>query len=159
MELEFHEFLVWNSSSLKIFKWNSSSTNLSSKNLSSLNGTRVPKFLVYFFKVSFCYNLIVQKSRFTLKLDFLKIEFQNRDISLNSFRQWVFFWKFCEKWVKTHFGLTYDIYAFSGFVAYKKIIKFHIFKKFRGKCCWKNLKFCITICIMFIIYWIIIQFG
>ena len=159
MELEFHEFLVWNSSSLKIFKWNSSSTNLSSKNLSSLNGTRVPKFLFYFFKVSFCYNLIVQKSRFTLKLDFLKIEFQNRDISLNSFRQWVFFWKFCEKWVKPHFGLTYDIYAFSGFVAYKKITKFHIFKKFRGKCCWKNLKFCITICIMFIIYWIIIQFG
>ena len=139
VELEFHELEF---QELEFFEWNSSS-----------------KIFFFFFKVSFCYNLIVQKSRFTLKLDFLKIEFQNRDISLNSFRQWVFFWKFCEKWVKPHFGLTYDIYAFSGFVAYKKIIKFHIFKKFRGKCCWKNLKFCITICIMFIIYWIIIQFG
>ena len=65
----------WNLSSLKIFKWNSSST-------------------FFFFKVSFCYNSIVQKSSFTLKLDFLKIEFQNRDISLNSFKHGHFIRKF-----------------------------------------------------------------
>ena len=52
------------------------------------------EFHIFFFKVSFCYNSIVQKSSFTLKLDFLKIEFQNRDISLNSFKHGHFIRKF-----------------------------------------------------------------
>ena len=39
-----------------------------------------------------------------LKLDFLKNEFQNRGIFLNSFRLWAFYWKVCEKGVKAHFG-------------------------------------------------------
>ena len=40
----------------------------------------------------------------TLKLDFDKIEFQNRGISLNSFRQKAFCWNFLAKEVFFHFG-------------------------------------------------------
>ena len=40
-----------------------------------------------------------------LKLDFLKIKFQNKGISLNSFKHGAFCWKVCEKGVKPHFGL------------------------------------------------------
>ena len=80
------EFLLYNLSSLKIFKWNSSST------------------IIIFFLISFCYNLIVKKMSFTLKLDFLKIKFQNRNTSLNNFKQRTFYWKVCKKWVKPHFG-------------------------------------------------------
>ena len=41
-------------------------------------------FFFFFLNFSDCYNSIVQKSSFKLKLDFLKIEFQNRGISLIS---------------------------------------------------------------------------
>ena len=40
------------------------------------------------------YNSIVQKSSFNSKLDFLKIEFQNKDISLNNFKYKAFCWIF-----------------------------------------------------------------
>jgi len=55
-------------------------------------------------KIPFRYNSIVQKSSFTLKLDFLKIKFQNKGIFLNSLRYKAFCWKVCEKGVKSHFG-------------------------------------------------------
>ena len=66
--------------------------------------------LLLFFKVSFHYNSIVQKSSITLKLVFPKIKFQNKGISLNSFRYGAFCWKVCEKEVKPQFGhKTYDL--------------------------------------------------
>ena len=42
-------------------------------------------FFFFFLNFSDCYNSIVQKSSFKLKLDFQKIEFQNNGISLISF--------------------------------------------------------------------------
>ena len=45
----------------------------------------------------FSRNLIFAKSSFSLKFDFLKIKFQNRDISLNSFRRGHFARKFRQK--------------------------------------------------------------
>ena len=65
-KLEFHE--------LQYFTWSSSSK------------------ILFFFYFSVRYNSIVQKSSFKLKLDFQKIEFQNRDIFLNSFRYWAFYY-------------------------------------------------------------------
>ena len=41
---------------------------------------------------------------FFKKLDFRQIQFQNRDISLNNFRQRAFCWKVLAKWVFYHFG-------------------------------------------------------
>ena len=35
-----------------------------------------------------------------LELNFLKIKFQNRNISLNNLRNWTFCWKVCEKGIK-----------------------------------------------------------
>ena len=52
----------------------------------------------------FSRNSIFAKSSFSLKLDFLKIKFQNRGIFLNSFRQKVFYWKVSTKGVFCHFG-------------------------------------------------------
>ena len=43
-----------------------------------------------------------------LKFDFSKIEFQNKGISLNSFRHGEFCLKVCEKWVKPHFGRVFE---------------------------------------------------
>ena len=51
-------------------------------------------------------NSIFGKSSFSLKLDFLKIEFQNKGISLNSFKHEAFCWKFSAKGVFCHFGLN-----------------------------------------------------
>ena len=78
---------MWNPSSLKIFKWNLSSQK---KKKSKFNFpiTRLSK------------NWVLH-----LKLNFLKIEFQNRDISINSFKHEIFCWKVCVKGVKPHFGL------------------------------------------------------
>ena len=47
-----------------------------------------------------------------MKLDFIKIEFQNRGISLNSFRHETFYWKAYEKWVIANFGLKFYIYIY-----------------------------------------------
>ena len=58
----------------------------------------------FFFKFSFRSNSIVQKSSFTLKLNFLKIKFQNKGISLNSFRKEAFCWRVCEQGEKPHFS-------------------------------------------------------
>ena len=41
---------------------------------------------------------------FSLKLDFLKIEFQNKDILLDSFRIWAFCNIFWVKWANARFG-------------------------------------------------------
>ena len=59
---------------------NSSSTWIFSRNSSST-------IFFFFFLILVRYNSIVQKSSFILKLDFLKIEFQNMGISLNCFKQ------------------------------------------------------------------------
>ena len=76
-------------------EWNSSSWSSSSK--TPLQGLKVSLqdslkhhhraleiFFLFFFYFSVCYNSIVQKLSFKLKLDFQKIEFQNRGISLIS---------------------------------------------------------------------------
>ena len=52
----------------------------------------------------FSRNSIFPKSSFSLKLDFLKIEFKNKGISLNSFRQGAFYYKVSTKGVFCHFG-------------------------------------------------------
>ena len=52
----------------------------------------------------FSSNSIFAKSIFSLKLDFLKIKFQNRSISLNSFKYGAFCWKVWLKGVKPNFG-------------------------------------------------------
>ena len=44
---------------------------------------------------------------FFKKLDFRQIEFQNRGISLNSFKHEVFYWKVSAKGVFCHFGLKW----------------------------------------------------
>ena len=71
-----HEYFTWNSSS---------------------------RFFFFFFKFLVHYNLIVQKSNSKLKLDFQKIEFQNKSISLNSFKYEVFCWKVFAKGTNAHF--------------------------------------------------------
>ena len=50
-----------------------------------------------------CYNSIVQKSSFKLKLNFEKIEFQNRGISLISLGNGAKRWFFCTKRALAHF--------------------------------------------------------
>ena len=47
-------------------------------------------FLFLFFKSLIAPYWIFYKSSFTLKLDFEKIEFQNKDINLNSFKIWTY---------------------------------------------------------------------
>ena len=74
---------------LDFLEWNSSSMNSSS---------------TIFFLVSVHYILIVQKLSFKLKLDFYKIEFQNKGIYLNSFRHRTFYWKVLVKGANAHFG-------------------------------------------------------
>ena len=84
---------MWNSSSIQGTQV--SSVELEFIELEFLENIQVElEFHIFFLKVSFRYNSIVQKSSFTLKLDFLKIEFQNRDISLNSFKHGHFIQKF-----------------------------------------------------------------
>ena len=90
-------------------------------NLSSIQGTRVPleyfqgtelKFLewnlsstnFFFFKFYFAITQLSKNRVLHLKLEFQKIEFQNRGISLNSFKREAFYWKVCQKWVFCHFG-------------------------------------------------------
>ena len=63
------------------------------------------KFHKFFFsKSTFAITRFFQNRVLHLKLDFLKIEFQNRGIFLNSFRHVTFCWKVCKKGVKVHFG-------------------------------------------------------
>ena len=71
---------AWNSSSMQVF------------------------LLFYYFLSLIAYNSIFAKSIFSLKLDFLKIKFQNRSISLNSFKYGAFCWKVWLKGVKPNFG-------------------------------------------------------
>ena len=80
VELELHE--------LEFFEWNSSSR------------------IFFFTKFNFAITRLFKNRVLHLKIDFLKIEFQNRDISLNNFRHAALCWKVCKKWVKSHFGLT-----------------------------------------------------
>ena len=80
-----------------------------------LNGTRAPwtwvlckffifYFIIIFFKVSLiALYLIFYKLSFTLKLDFEKIEFQNKGISLISLGNWAKWWIFCAKEAKANF--------------------------------------------------------
>ena len=49
---------------------------------------------------------------FFKKLDFLKIEFQNRNMSLNSFRQGAFYWKVSAKEVFCHFDPSTIMFFF-----------------------------------------------
>ena len=119
VELEFHSknSSSWNSSSTWIFSRNSSSMNSSStwifsRNSSSMNSsslleTQVPwmelefkfhKFFSFFLMFHFAITRL-SKNRV------LKIEFQNRGISLNSFKHGTFCWKVCKKGVFCHFGL------------------------------------------------------
>ena len=79
---------------LEFFEWNSSSWN-----------SRFNK-IFFFFKFSVCYNLIVEKSSFKLKLDFEKIELQNMDISLISLGNEAKRCIFCAKRAFAHFSLS-----------------------------------------------------
>ena len=82
-----------------------------------------------------------------LKLNFLKIEFQNMSIFLNSFRHETFCWKVCEKRVKAHFGLTYRWYVKLLFLIFWEIMTFKnwimknqiLTKVYRWKMCF-NIK-------------------
>ena len=90
MDLEFHE--------LEFFEWNSSSKKKKSKSKFAI--TQLSK------------NRVLH-----LKLDSLKIEFQNKGIFLNSFRHETFCWKVCEKGIKPYFGLTWLNNLWSKFLA------------------------------------------
>ena len=79
VELEFHE--------LEYFTWNSSVKKKKKKNS----------------KPTFSITQCSKNQVLHLKLDFQKIEFQNRGIFLISFRHRAFCWKFCEKGVRAHF--------------------------------------------------------
>ena len=54
-------------------------------------------------KSKFAISLLSKNRVLHLKLDFLKIEFQNRKIPLNSFRHKAYCWKVYEKGIKPHF--------------------------------------------------------
>ena len=84
MELEFLENIQVE---LEFFEWNSSS-----------------RIFFFFSKFNFTITRLSKNRVLHLELDFIKIEFQNRGISLNSFRQEAFCWKVCEKGIKPHFG-------------------------------------------------------
>ena len=60
-------------------------------------------------------NSIFGKSSFTLKLDFLKMEFQNRSIFLNSFKHGAFCWKVSAEGVFCHFAQMFDTTFVMGF--------------------------------------------
>ena len=57
------------------------------------------------FHVTFCKNLIFIKLSFSLKLNFLKINFQNKSILLDNFRICTFCYLFWMKGVNAHIGL------------------------------------------------------
>ena len=83
MELKFLENIQVE---LEFFEWNLSST-------------------IYLFIYKFHFTITrLSKNRV---LHFLKIEFQNKSIFLNNFKQWTFCQKVCEKRVKPHFGPKY----------------------------------------------------
>ena len=63
------------------------------------------EFHTFFFKILIAPYSIFYKSSFTLKLDFEKIEFQNRDISLISLENRAKRWFFCTKRTFAHFDL------------------------------------------------------
>ena len=83
------------------------------------SGTQVPCEVLEFMEIDFLEKIQVElefqkkknsKSTFTITRCYKnqvcwKIEFQNRSISLISFRQGVFCWKVCKKEVKARFGL------------------------------------------------------
>ena len=47
-------------------------------------------FFFFFFKSLIGQNLILNQAIFSLKLDFLKIEFQNKGTDLYSFKTWTY---------------------------------------------------------------------
>ena len=62
------------------------------------------EFQQFFFLFSVCYNLIVQKSSFKLKLDFSKIELQKKSISLISLKNGTEDCIICMKRAFAHFA-------------------------------------------------------
>ena len=70
---------------------------------SSINSSSIYLFIFYFLSLIAPY-LIFYKSSFTLKLDFEKIKFQKKDISLFSLRKGAKRWFFCTKRTFAHFG-------------------------------------------------------
>ena len=80
----------------------SSSTWIFSRNSSTSHGTWVPKKKNS--KSTFAITRFIKNRVLHLKLDFYKIKFQNRDISLISLKYEAFYWKVCEKQAKAHFG-------------------------------------------------------
>ena len=74
-----------------------------------VHGAQVPEFL-FLFLFLVCYNSIVQKLSFKLKLNFEKIEFQNNGISLISLGKWAKCWFFCIKKAFAHFGPFFGPY-------------------------------------------------
>ena len=66
--------------------------------------------IFFLFKFLVCYNSIVQKSSFTLKLDFEKIEYQKRGISLISLGNEANRWNFCAKRTFAHFPPTFFMF-------------------------------------------------
>ena len=89
MELKFLENIQVE---LEFFEWNLSST-----------------IYLFIYKFHFTITRLSKNRVLHLELDFLKIEFQNRGISLNSFRQEAFYWKVREKGIKPHFGRVFDV--------------------------------------------------
>ena len=64
------------------------------------------------FHVKFLTSLDFHQIEFSLKLDFLKIEFQNRDILLDNFRTGTFCYIFWAKGANGHFSLSIYIYIY-----------------------------------------------
>ena len=95
------EFYVKYSSSLKKFKWNSISMNSSTSHGTRVSKKKKKKISKSTFAITRC-----SKNRVLyLKLDFQKIEFQNKGISLISQGKGAKCWKVCVKGAFAYFGL------------------------------------------------------
>ena len=78
-----------------------------------MNSSSMQGFYFYLYIYIYIFSLIAPysifyKSSFTLKLNFEKIEFQNRDIYLISLGKGTKCWFFCMKMAFVHFGHKYN---------------------------------------------------